>query len=72
MAIKTTLEQLEEVQDAISRIMTGQDVTVDGKRLRYADLDILNRREQMLLARYRAETGSGGVPAFNTGIMRHA
>lgn len=71
MAIKTTLEQLEEVQAAISRIMTGQDVTVDGKRLRYADLDILNRREQMLLARWRAETGTGGLPAFNTGIIRH-
>jgi len=25
----------------------------------------------MPLARYRAETGTGGLPAFNTGILRH-
>jgi hypothetical protein len=32
MAIKTTLEQLEEVQSAISNIMLGQEVTHDPGR----------------------------------------
>ncbi len=58
MAIKTTLEQIEEVQAAITKVMAGQDVTYNGKRITFANLSILEAREQTLLARYRAETGS--------------
>lgn len=58
MAIKTTLEQIEEVQAAITKVMAGQDVTLNGKRLTYANLTALEAREEKLLARYRAETGS--------------
>jgi len=58
MAIKTTLEQLEEVQAAITKVMAGQDITLNGKRLTYANLTALEAREQALLARYRVESGS--------------
>lgn len=59
MAIKTTLEQIEEVQSAISNIMLGQEVTQNGKTWKMADLDALQRRESTLLKRYRAENGGG-------------
>ena len=72
MAIKTTTEQLEEVQTAISSIMSGaQEVWVGGKKYVAPDLDVLNRREEMLLRRYRSEQGSGGI-AINVGIPRRA
>lgn len=65
MAVKTTLEQLEEVQTAISAILAGgQDVTIAGKRLAYADLAALGRREEQLLARYKAESASGAGGGF--------
>lgn len=67
MAIKTTIEQLEEVQAAITAVCQGQDVTIDGKRLALADLAALTAREEVLLKRYRAETGTGGM-AVNIGI----
>ena len=59
MAIKTTLEQIEEVQMAISAVMSGQEVRSGGKSLRMADLPALQQREEMLLARYRSEQGGG-------------
>lgn len=68
MALKTTLEQLEEVQAAITSVMAGQDVTIDGKRLSRADLDALSKREEILLARYKSEQGTGG-PVFNRGLI---
>ncbi len=61
MAIKTTLEQLEEVQAAISALMTeGQSATIDGNTVEMANLPAMERREQTLLARYRTEQGTGG------------
>lgn len=69
MAIKTTLEQIEEVQASISKVMAGQEATIDGKRLRYADLDMLSKRESMLLERYKREQGTGGL-CFNIGVLR--
>jgi len=68
MAIKTTLEQLEEVQAAISAVMTGQSYTISGRQLTRADLSALTAREDALLARYKSETGTGG-PVFNAGII---
>ena len=67
MAIKTTLEQIEEVQAAITKVMSGQEASLDGKRVRYADLEALERREERLLMRYRREQGSG--PPVTTGII---
>ena len=69
MAIKTTLEQLEEVQAAISAIETsGQDVTMsDGKRWTMANLDVLYAREEKLLIRFYRENGGGMT--INHGIQ---
>jgi hypothetical protein len=69
MAIKTTLEQLEEVQAAISAVMSGQTYSVAGRNVTRANLAELTKREEMLLARYRREQGTGG-PAINIGIPR--
>jgi hypothetical protein len=69
MAIKTTLEQLEEVQAAITKVMAGQTVEIDGKRITRANLKELSDREATLLARYKAETGTGGI-AINIGIPK--
>lgn len=69
MALKTTLEQLEEVQAAISAVMHSQAYSQDGRSLTRADLPALQEREKMLLSRYKAEQGTGG-PAFNVGIPR--
>lgn len=63
--LKTTLEQLTEVQNAISAVMTGQSYKIGNRALTRADLAALEKREEMLLARYQAEqstgTGSGGM-----------
>ena len=69
MAIKTTLEQLEEVQAAITKVMAGQTVEIDGKRITRANLADLQTREDKLLARYKSETGTGGI-AINIGIPK--
>jgi ribosomal protein L17 len=70
LAIKTTLAQLEEVQTAITKILEGgQDVSHSDKRIMYAQLKQLQTREDILLKRYYAESGSGGS-ARNIGILR--
>jgi hypothetical protein len=69
MAIKTTLEQIEEVQSAISAIMAGQSYSIAGRSLTRADLRVLNERETMLLDRYRRETGKIGI-VTNVGTPR--
>lgn len=69
MAIKTTLEKIEEVQAAISAVLKGQAYSQDGRSLTRADLAALRAYEKELLAEYKAEQGTGG-PAFNIGIPR--
>ena len=56
MALKTTLEQLEEVQAAITAVMTGQAYTIGGRSLTRANLAALQEREEKLLSRYQKET----------------
>lgn len=70
MAIKTTQEQLEEVQTAISNIlMYGQHVgAAFGRTLTNADLSALTAREETLLARYNEENGQGITR--NMGVIR--
>jgi len=69
MAIKTTLEQIEELQSAITQVLAGQEVTMpDGKKWRMADLPAMTAREEKLLARYRRENGGGLT--INHGIPR--
>ncbi len=71
MAVKTTLEQIEEVQAAITEVMTSQELRAGGASgtLVRADLDALTARETMLLDKYRGEQGTGG-PARNVGTLR--
>jgi DNA-binding IclR family transcriptional regulator len=69
MALKTTLEQLEEVQAAISAVMAGQAYSMDGTSMTKADLAALEAREEKLLSRYRTEQGQGG-PCINIGMVR--
>lgn len=69
MALKTTLEQLEEVQAAITEVMTSQELSGTAGRVRRAELKALHDREAVLLARYRAEQGTGGM-SVNVGIPR--
>ncbi len=70
MAIKTTLEQLEAVQAAIAFCEAGQEGSVNGKRYRMADLAVLYRREEQLLARYHREQAGSAGPASTYGIPR--
>ena len=49
--LKTVREQLEEVQAAISAVMTGQKYEIGGRSLSRADLDSLNEREAQLIKR---------------------
>jgi len=70
MAIKTTLEQLEAVQAAIALCETGQEGSVNGKRYRMADLDVLYKREEHLMARYNREQAGSAGPASTYGIPR--
>lgn len=65
MAIKTTLEQIEEIQTAITAVCLGQAVTIDGVQITRANLKDLEAREEKLLARYQRETSTG--PAVMTG-----
>jgi hypothetical protein len=70
MAILTTLEQLEEVQAAISAIMTtGQSYSIDGQSFTRADLDKLTIRETMLLKRYAAETSANRPRVSSTSFI---
>lgn len=68
MALKTTLEQLTEVQNAISAVMTGQSYKIGNRALTRADLAALEKREETLLNRYQMEqsaNSSGASGSFN-------
>jgi restriction endonuclease S subunit len=70
LALKTTLAQLEEVQAAITKILEGgQDVMNSDKRILYARLEALQKREEYLLNRYNAEQGEG-TTVRNTGLIK--
>lgn len=55
----TLQEQLDEVQAAISAVMTNQEVSFDGKTIKRADLAQLEAREKTLLRRIAAERRGG-------------
>lgn len=69
MTIKSTATELEEVQTAISKVLEAQSLGLGDKTLMRAKLDALTAREEILLKRYRAESGTGGF-SFNAGIVR--
>lgn len=66
---KTNAELLDEVESAISRILTGgQDVSLSDKRLINARLDTLYKMRDDLLRKIALSSAS--CPARNTGIIR--
>ena len=86
MAIKTTLQQIEEVQTALDEVQaamssivaTSQSYTIGSRRKDSAQYLALVEREKALTARldvlnvrYRREQGTGG-PTINIGIPRRA
>jgi hypothetical protein len=68
MTIKTYEQQLEEVQQAITDILTGaQEASYNGQRVRKADLDMLAKYEESLRKKIAARNRGGirvrgGVP----------
>ena len=62
MNIKTYKEQLVEVQQAITDILTNaQEAYYNKQRVRKADLSVLQERERWLLVKVnRQKNGSGG------------
>lgn len=63
MAIKTTLEQLEEVQAAITMALKAEEYSVSSPESRLmkrsANLETLYKREKELLRQYNAEQNGG-------------
>jgi hypothetical protein len=59
MAIQTTLEQLEEVQTAITECLKAQSIGAADKNVLRASLASLTDRETMLMSRYKSELASG-------------
>ena len=58
MAIKTYTEQLEEVQTAISNILSGgQGVQYNGRKMDLADIGVLEKMETRLRAKVARENG---------------
>ena len=49
--LKTVREQLEEVQAAITAVMTSQKYEMGGRMLSRADLSALQEREEQLIKR---------------------
>jgi hypothetical protein len=72
MALKTTAEQLEEVQAAISRCLEAQSAGQADKTITRAQLDKLHAREEVLLARYKAETTGAGIPHVNVAYPKRS
>lgn len=69
MAVKTTLEQLEEVQAAITEVMTSQSLSGSGGNIVRANLKDLVALREKLEAKYNREQGQGGL-TINIGIPR--
>lgn len=64
MTVKTYSEQLEEVQDAISSIMTGaQSYSTEGRSLTRGDLKTLMQEEKRLRIMVKRET-AGGISVY--------
>lgn len=64
MAVKTTLEQLEEVQAAITACLTSQELSGPHGTVVRARLEALHAREQVLQKRYNEEQAASGAGGF--------
>ena len=72
MPLKTTEQQLQDVQDAITALLAGgQEVQLDGQRLKMPDLATLYAREDVLRARLtREQRASAGGLRVSIGTQR--
>jgi len=68
MVIKSTEQQLEEVQAAIEQALASQEMSGGRGRVRRPDLDTLYKQEDRLRKRLSAERGENF--AANIGILR--
>lgn len=70
MAVLTTIAQLEQVQAAITAVMSGQSYSVGDVSFTRANLSDLQARETALLERYAMEQRGGRRirPNFSNGI----
>jgi hypothetical protein len=66
---KTNAQLLDEVEGAISRALLGQEVTMNGKRFRQAEIDQLFAIRDRLAAAVAREASGGGL-AVNFGMIR--
>lgn len=60
MPLKTTEQQLQEVQDAITDVMATQQYRIGDMSVQKAMLSALTAREEVLLTRYSREKRGGG------------
>jgi len=60
MAIKTLVERIEEVQAAISEVLTSQELTTQAGSVVRARLDYLYKLERDLLNQYELSNRTGG------------
>ncbi len=58
MALKTTLEQLTEVQTAITAVLNNQSYTLDGRSVSRANLKELYTIQKDLQKQYNNENGA--------------
>lgn len=65
MAVKTYLEQLEEVQTAISAILTGaQQYSYEGRQITRAHLGALWEQEKRLRLMVKRDAAGGGISIY--------
>ena len=60
------------MQAAITKVMNAQQSGRGDKTLQRAALKDLTERETILLNRYKAESGTGGIPRVNFGVLRRS
>ncbi len=58
MALKTTLEQLTEVQTAITAVLNNQSYTLDGRSVSRANLKEIYAMQKDLQKQYNNENGA--------------
>lgn len=68
MAVKTTQQQLEEVQAAIEQVLASQEMGWSSDRVKRPDLETLYKQEDRLRKRLAAEQGQ--TFASSTGLVR--
>ena len=65
MTVKTYLEQLEEVQAAISAILTGaQQYSMEGRLITRASLNTLFMQEKRLRMMVKRDQSGGGISVY--------